>query len=71
LLAACLLVALAAIVRPRRPGLRTATFLFAAAGAVVLVGAVAANDFTWRYRLPLVALLPPAAALAVTALRRA
>jgi hypothetical protein len=70
-LAACLLAALAAIAgvgRARRSGMRTATLLFAGLGVTLLLGSVATNDFTWRYRLPLVVLLPAAAALAVAAL---
>ena len=72
-LAGCLLAALAAIFgvgRARRSGLRTATLLFAGLGVTLLLASVATNDFTWRYRIPLVALLPPAAALAVAALAR-
>jgi hypothetical protein len=73
LLAACLAVALLAVVgvgRARRSGIRTATFLLAALGLTVYVGAVATTTFTWRYRLPLIVLLPPAAALAASALSR-
>ena len=56
--------------RARRSGLRTAAFLFTAGALAVYVPSVAANQFTWRYQLPLLVLLPPAAAVGLTALLR-
>jgi len=52
----------------RRSGLRSACFLFAGAALVVLVTAAAVNQFSWRYQLPGLILLPPAAALGLVAL---
>jgi hypothetical protein len=54
--------------RARRSGLRSACFLFSTAALVVLVTAVAVNQFSWRYQLPQLILLPPAGALGLTAL---
>jgi hypothetical protein len=71
LFAAGLIVSLVAILglgRARRSGLRIATFLLAALAVVLILGPAATADFTFRYRLPLLVLVPPAAALAVTAL---
>jgi hypothetical protein len=68
-LVAALLAALG-VGRARRSGLRTAAFLFAALGVTVLLTAVGVNQFTWRYWLPELVLLPPAGALGVTALAR-
>ena len=73
LLAALLLTALLAVAgvgRARASGLRIATFLLTFTALAMFVGAVATSDFTWRYRMPLVVLIPPAAALALTALTR-
>jgi 4-amino-4-deoxy-L-arabinose transferase-like glycosyltransferase len=73
LLAVCLAVAALAVAgagRARRSGLRTATFLLAGMALVIFAGAVATNEYTWRYRLPLVILAPPAAALGIAALTR-
>ena len=56
--------------RARRSGLRTAAFLFAAMALVTFGSTVAVNTFTWRYQIILVTLLPPAAALGLTALLR-
>ncbi|MDQ6750318.1 MAG: phospholipid carrier-dependent glycosyltransferase [Actinomycetota bacterium] len=53
--------------RARGSGLRAASFLFASAGCVAFGSTVLANQFSWRYVLPLVVLLPPAAALGLTA----
>jgi hypothetical protein len=66
-LVAALLAALG-LGRARDPRLRAAAFLLAALGATVLLTAVAVNQFTWRYWLPELVLLPPAGALAVSAL---
>jgi hypothetical protein len=52
----------------RRSGLRSACFLFSASALVVLVTAVAVNQFSWRYQLPGLILLPPAGALGLAAL---
>jgi hypothetical protein len=68
-LIAALLAALG-LGRARRSGLRSASFLFAATGVVLFASTVAANQFTWRYQLVLLLLLPPAAALGLTALLR-
>jgi hypothetical protein len=54
----------------RRSGLRSACFLFSGAALVVLVTAAAVNQFSWRYQLPALILLPPAAALGLAALTR-
>jgi hypothetical protein len=54
--------------RARRSGLRSASFLFVAMGCAVFASSVMANQFSWRYQLTLVVLLPPAAALGLTAL---
>jgi hypothetical protein len=73
LLAASLLLGLAAMLgvrRARGSGLRSATFLFTAMAVLIFGVAVAANQFTWRYELILIVLLPPAGALALTALFR-
>ncbi|HEV7364070.1 MAG TPA: phospholipid carrier-dependent glycosyltransferase [Solirubrobacteraceae bacterium] len=56
--------------RARRSGLRSASFLFAATGLVTFGSTVIANQFSWRYVLPLLVLLPPAAAVGLTALLR-
>ena len=56
--------------RARRSGLRTASFLFAASGAGVFASTVLTSQFSWRYVLPMIVLLPPAAALGVTAMLR-
>jgi hypothetical protein len=68
-LAAAALAALGAG-RARGSGLRTAAFLFAALGVTAILTAVAVNQFTWRYWLPEVVLLPPAGALGLTAVLR-
>jgi hypothetical protein len=52
----------------RRSGLRSACFLFSGAALVVLVTAAAVNQFSWRYQLPALILLPPAGALGLFAL---
>jgi hypothetical protein len=72
LLAACLLAALVALCwrRTRRSRLWPAILLFASAGVLVVLPADAVSLFSWRYQLPQLLLLPPAAALAVTAISR-
>jgi hypothetical protein len=67
-LAACFLVALAATAglgRARHSGLRGPTGLFLALAVVLGLGSVASTMFAWRYQLPQLILLPPAAALAI------
>ena len=54
--------------RARRSGLQCACLLFSGATLVVLVTAVAVNQFSWRYQLPQLILIPPAGALGLTAL---
>ncbi len=54
--------------RARRSGLRTASFMFAATGFAVFAATVAVNQFSWRYQLTLIVVLPAAAALGLTAL---
>ena len=66
-LALALLAALG--VRTAASGLRTATFLFAGLAVAVCLGAVLVVPFSWRYQLPQLVLLAPAAALALTAMR--
>jgi hypothetical protein len=71
LLAVGLLAAVTAALgagRARRSGLRTAAFLFSSVSVVVFLGAIAVNQFTWRYQLSELVLLPPAAALGIAAL---
>ena len=64
------LLALLGVGGARRSGLRTAVFLFAAVPLILFGSTVAANTFTWRYQLILALLLPPAGALALTAMLR-
>jgi hypothetical protein len=45
--------------------------LFVTAGVLVVLPADAVSLFSWRYQLPQLLLLPPAAALGVTAIHRA
>jgi hypothetical protein len=56
--------------RARRSGLRTAVFLFTATALAAYLPSVAVSQFTWRYQLPLLVLLPPAGALGLAALTR-
>jgi hypothetical protein len=62
------LLAAAGLGRARRSGLRNASLLFALMTLAVLLPAAAVNQFTWRYQIPQLVLLPPATALAATAL---
>jgi hypothetical protein len=64
------LLAAAGVGRARRSGLRVPALLFALMGLAVLVPVVAVNQFTWRYQIPQLVLLAPAAAIGVTALVR-
>jgi hypothetical protein len=73
LLALALLAGLAAAVglgRARRSGLRSAAFLFLGLMVAVCLGSLAVVPFSWRYQLPQLILLPPAAAVAIAALMR-
>jgi hypothetical protein len=54
--------------RARGSGLRSASFLFVAMAFAVFASSVMVNQFSWRYQLSLVVLLPPAAAVGLTAL---
>jgi hypothetical protein len=67
----CLVIAFAAALglgRSSGSGLRGPTFVFAALGVTLLVAVAATTFFNWRYQLPQLVLLPPAAALGLTAL---
>ena len=71
LLAAGLVVSVAAVLgvgRARRSGLRPAVWLLAGAGVAVVLGSLLVTPFSWRYQLPYLVLVPPAAAIALTAL---
>jgi hypothetical protein len=54
--------------RARRSGLQCACLLVTGAALIVLVTAVGVNQFSWRYQLPGLVLLPAAGALGLTAL---
>jgi hypothetical protein len=54
--------------RARHSGLRTAAFLFTVTALAVYLPSVAVSQFTWRYQLPLLVLLPPAGAIGLAAL---
>jgi hypothetical protein len=72
-LGACVVAALLAVLgvgRSRRSGLRVAAWTFAAVCLVPLVTAAMSSSFSWRYQLIQLVLLPPAGALALTALVR-
>lgn len=70
LLLAAAVAGVAGAGRARRSGLRAATFGVASVGVTALVTAAAFAGFSWRYALPVLVLLPAAAALAVTGLVR-
>jgi hypothetical protein len=73
LLLGCLGLGLAGLVLPRRNGprgLRPVTFLFLASATGLLLVPDVTAEFVWRYQLPGIALMPAAAALAYTSLRR-
>lgn len=59
--------AIAGVGRARRTGLRAACALAAGMGITVLFTA-SAMEFSWRYQLPVLVLLPVAAALGITAI---
>ncbi|MGH3321140.1 MAG: hypothetical protein ACRDN9_13365 [Streptosporangiaceae bacterium] len=70
LLAATLLAGLlgaAGLVRARRSGLRAVSLLFSLAGGGMLL-ASATFEFSWRYELPALVLLPVAGVLGITAI---
>ncbi len=56
--------------RARRSGLRSASLLFSAMALCVFGSTVLANQFSYRYYVTLLTLLPPAAAIGLTALVR-
>jgi hypothetical protein len=57
--------------RARRSGMRIASAVFASLGVLILIVSVLANQFSWRYQIPALVLLPPAGVLGFTALLRA
>ena len=61
------LVAVAGAGRARTSGLRMPAVLFGAVGAAALLAAFAGTAFDWRYALPQLMLLAPAAAIGLTA----
>jgi hypothetical protein len=67
LLAALLIAALFALAEAAT---RPAALLLGGSALTLLVVPAAVSEFTWRYRVPVVVLLPPAAALGATALAR-
>jgi hypothetical protein len=67
LLAALLVVSLFALADAST---RAAACMFSGSALTLLVVPAAVSEFTWRYRVPVVMLLPPAAALGATALSR-
>ena len=69
----CLLVGLLGglgVGRARGSGLRTLTWVLLLSGVGLLLAPAVTAQFVWRYQLPALALLPAAAALALTALTR-
>ena len=56
--------------RARRSGLRSASFLFTAMAITVFGSTVVGNQFSYRYYVSLIVLVPPAGALGLTALLR-
>jgi hypothetical protein len=70
-LGVCLLIGLVAALgvgRARRSDLRAPAFTFSAIGLSLVLASSLTTIFSWRYQLPQLVLLPPAAALGVTAL---
>jgi Glycosyl transferase family 2/Dolichyl-phosphate-mannose-protein mannosyltransferase len=67
LLALCLLLGLVGMFVRRKSGLRMASFLISSF-AVVLLGTAALFEFSWRYQLPGLVLLPLAGVVGMTAL---
>jgi Dolichyl-phosphate-mannose-protein mannosyltransferase len=64
------LLAAAGLGRARRSGLRSAAFLFCGLAVTLSLGSLAVVPFSWRYQLPQLVLVPPAAVLGVTAFTR-
>jgi putative flippase GtrA len=64
------LLAVCGVGRARRSGQRSAVALFGGSTLAVLVLAVAAAQFSWRYQVPEFVLAPPAAALGLLAMTR-
>jgi hypothetical protein len=64
------LVAALGVGRAGRSGLRSAAFLFSGLALALGLGTIAVVPFSWRHQLPQLILLPPAAAVAITALTR-
>src|SRR4029077_7404243 len=56
--------------RARRSGMRSGSFMFAATAVCVFGSTVLANQFSYRYYVTLLTLLPPAGAIGLTALVR-
>jgi 4-amino-4-deoxy-L-arabinose transferase-like glycosyltransferase len=70
---ACLVIGLLAAVgvgRARRSGLQTSSGMYAVTAIGLLIVSTALSIFSWRYQLPQFVLLPPAAALGLTAMLR-
>ncbi|MGW9309637.1 glycosyltransferase [Saccharomonospora azurea] len=65
--AVCGLIAAAGVGRARRSGLRSAAFLATGSGLIILLGA-ASFEFSWRYQLPALVLLPLGGALGLAAM---
>jgi hypothetical protein len=63
------LLAALGVGRTRRAGLRAAAFLATGSGSIILLGA-ASFEFSWRYQLPALVLLPLGGALGLAALLR-
>ncbi|SFA77596.1 Glycosyl transferase family 2 [Amycolatopsis marina] len=61
------LAAAAGVGRARRSGLRSAALLTTGSGLIILLGS-AAFEFSWRYQLPALVLLPLGGAIGLTAL---
>jgi hypothetical protein len=66
-LVGALAVAGAGMSRSRRSQFSAPAFLFAGSALTLAVGSAALSSFSWRYQLPQLFLLPPAAALAAAA----
>ena len=64
------LLAIAGVGRATRSGERFPVALFTLSTLVLLIATAAVAGFSWRYQLPQLALVPPAAALAATAIGR-
>jgi hypothetical protein len=64
------LLAAAGVGPARRSGLRTTALLFVLMTLAVILPPAAVNQFTWRYQIPQLVLIPPAIAAAIEAFRR-